>query len=345
MRLNPMIPAALSAIALLIVPACSAEKRAGPDGAADVPAAAVAPGGCERPSDPDAVRAELEAAEARAIAAAEASRGGGHPALWTLKDEDTTLYLMGTVHMLRPDVDWRTPEVDAAIGSADTIVFEADTTSPEAGRDLMKFFSAQGMFGDGTQLTSLLTEGEVALLNEALVEVDLPLAAVQPMRPWYAAINLSVIQMTQEGFDPSSGVEMKIEAEAKARGAAFDYLETVDQQLGEFAGLDNCAQIEFLMQTAEGMKEGTETLDLLVSEWADGDTVGLAALLASPDSFGSDAAYDALLKNRNARWAPLIAGMLDEPGTRLIAVGAGHLAGDDSVIAMLRAEGYEVAGP
>ncbi len=345
MRLNLLIPAALAAFALLIVPACSGEKGSGPAEVADISAAADAPGGCERPADPEAVRAEMEAAEARAIEVAEASRGGGHPALWTLKDEDTTLYLMGTVHMLRPDVDWRTPEVDAAIGSADTIVFEADTTSPEAGRDLMKFFSAQGMFGDGTQLTSLLTQGEVALLNEALAEVDLPLAAVQPMRPWYAAINLSVIQMTQEGFDPSSGVEMKIEEEAKARGAAFDYLETVDQQLGEFAGLDNCAQIEFLMQTAEGMKEGTETLDLLVSEWADGDTVGLAALLASPDSFGSDAAYDALLKNRNARWAPLIAGMLDEPGTRLVAVGAGHLAGEDSVIAMLRAKGYDVTGP
>ncbi|MDP1554902.1 MAG: TraB/GumN family protein, partial [Hyphomonas sp.] len=279
------------------------------------------------------------------IAAAKASRGAGQPAMWTLKDEDTTLHILGTVHLLRPDLDWRTDEIDAAIRSADTVVFEADTTSEQAGRELMKFFTSQGMFTDGTQLTSLLTPEETEQLKEALTQLNLPVEAIQPMRPWYAALNLSVMQMTGEGFDPAAGVEMKIEAEAKAHGATFVYLETVDQQLGEFAALDNCAQIDFLLMSAESLKQGTEVLDLLVSEWADGDAAGLGALMSSPEAFGSEAAYAALLTNRNARWAPLIADMLDEPGTRLIAVGAGHLVGEDSVIAMLRAEGYEVTGP
>ncbi|MEX1252416.1 MAG: TraB/GumN family protein [Hyphomonas sp.] len=336
MRLKRLIPAALAATALLF----SACQKAAETSEAETVADA-APAACERTSDP----AAMAEAEARAIAAAEASRGSGQPAMWTMTDEDTTLYILGTVHLLRPDLEWRTPEIGAAIAAADTVVFEADTTSAEAGRELMKFFSSQGMFTDGTQLTSLLTEEEVAALNDALTEVGLPLEAVQPMRPWYAALNLSVMQMTSEGFDPASGVEMKIGAEAAGHGAAFDYLETVDQQLGEFARLDNCAQVEFLMMTAASLEEGVDLLDLLVSEWADGDAAGLGALMASPDSFGSDAAYEALLTNRNARWTPLIAAMLDEPGTRLIAVGAGHLVGEDSVIAMLRAEGYEVAGP
>ena len=337
LRLKRLIPAALAASALVFA-ACQRE------GEATEPAVAVAeaaPAACERAADP-AVMAE---AEARAIAAAQASRGAGQPAMWTLKDEDTTLHILGTVHLLRPDLEWRTPEIGAAIAAADTVVFEADTTSADAGRELMKFFSTQGMFTDGTQLTSLLTEAETAVLTEALTQVGLPLEAVQPMRPWYAALNLSVMQMTAEGFDPASGVEMKIEAEAKGHGAAFDYLETVDQQLGEFARLDNCAQVEFLMMTAASLGEGVEVLDLLVSEWADGDAAGLGALMASPDSFGSQSAYEALLTNRNARWVPLIAGKLEEPGTQLIAVGAGHLVGEDSVIAMLRAEGYQVAGP
>lgn len=340
MRVTSSIPAALAALGLLILPACTPEEEA-----MQIAAVAEAAPACDRPADPAAARAAMAEAEARVIAEAQASQGIGELALWTLKDDDTTLYLLGTVHLLRPDLEWRTPAIDAAILAAGTVVFEADTTSPEAGRDLMKFFTTEGLFTDGTQLTSLLTEDEVAQLTDALAEVDLPLDAVQPMRPWYAAINLSVLQITQEGFDPASGVEMKIEADAKAHGAAFEYLETVEQQLGEFARLDNCAQVEFLMQSAASMEQGTAILDLMVSEWADGDAVGLAALLATPDSFGSDAAYDALLKNRNARWSPMIAGMLDEPGTRLIAVGAGHLVGEDSVIAMLRAEGYEVTGP
>ena len=341
MRLTRLIPAVFAATAALALAACE-PKSAEP---VDVASTDAAPGACVRAADSAAAVAAMAAAEERAIATAEASRGGGQPAMWTLKDEDTTLYLLGTVHLLRPDLDWRTPEIDAAIAAADTVVFEADTTSPEAGRELMTFFTSQGLFNDGTQLNNLLTEAEVAQLTAALTEVGLPIEAVQPMRPWYAALNLSVMQMTEEGFDPTAGVEMKIEADAKARGAKFAYLETVDQQLGEFAGLDNCAQVDFLMQTAESMKQGTELLDLLVSEWADGDTTGLGALMSTPDSFGSDEAYAALLLNRNTRWTPLVAEMLDEPGTRLIAVGAGHLVGPDSVIAKLRAEGYEVTGP
>ncbi|MCU0730555.1 MAG: TraB/GumN family protein [Hyphomonas sp.] len=339
LRLKRLIPAALAASALMFA-ACQREGEA-TEPAEVAKSAEAAPATCARAADP----AVLAEAEAKAIAAAKASQGIGQPAMWTLKDADTTLHILGTVHLLRPDLEWRTPEIGAAIAAADTVVFEADTTSPEAGRELMKFFSTQGMFSDGTQLTSLLSEAEISVLNSALAEVGLPLEAVQPMRPWYAALNLSVMQMTAGGFDPASGVEMKIEAEASEKGAAFEYLETVDQQLGGFASLDNCAQVEFLMMTAGSMDSGVEMLDLLVAEWADGDAAGLGALMASPESFGSKAAYDALLVNRNARWTPMIADMLDAPGTRLIAVGAGHLVGDESVIAMLRAEGYEVTGP
>ena len=340
MLFSRLILSAAAAAAAVALPAC---ERSVP--AETAPAVAEAPESCTRPADPAAALAASAEAEARAMAAAAASRGPGAPVLWTLKDDDTTLFVLGTVHLLRPDLVWRTPEIDAAIAAADTVVFEADTTSEQPGRDLMKFFSSEGMFSDGTQLTSLLTAPEIKQLEAALSEVGLPLEAMQPMRPWYAALNLSVMQMTQEGFDPSAGVEMKIEAEAKAKGAAFVYLETVDQQLGEFARLDTCAQVEFLMQSVQTMDRGAEMLDLLVSEWADGDTAGLGALMASPEEFGSVAAYDALLKNRNERWTPIIAGMLEAPGTRLIAVGAGHLAGEDSVIKMLRAKGYEVTGP
>jgi hypothetical protein len=86
-------------------------------------------------------------------------------------------------------------------------------------------------------------------------------------------------------------------------------------------------------------------LDTLVSEWVDGDVHGIGLLMSNPDMMGSDDVYDALLKSRNEIWVGKIEAMLEEPGTRLIAVGAGHLAGEDSVIEMLEAKGYEVEGP
>lgn len=293
----------------------------------------------------EAARAEQDAAAAAALAAAKASRGSGEPAVWVLSDADTTLYIMGTVHLLRPELDWRSDEIDAAMNAADTLVFEADVSSPEAGAEMMKFVRNEGLFQDGGQLTNLLSDAETIELQAALDYVGLPLGAVQNMRPWFAAVNLSVMQMQKDGFDPNSGVEQVLIAEGKVAGKSFAYLETVDDQLGRLAGLPDDVQVDFLISSAESIDESAAMLDALVDEWADGDVKGLGLLLANPDMMGSEEVYDALLKERNETWAPQIAAMLETPGTRLIAVGAGHLAGDDSVIAMLRADGFEVTGP
>jgi len=104
--------------------------------------------------------------------------------------------------------------------------------------------------------------------------------------------------------------------------------------------------VSMLYESALMLDESPQMLDLLVSEWADGDVVGIASLVASPDGVGlSDAFYDSLLVKRNRNWVPKIEAMLDEPGSVFIAVGAGHLAGPDSVITMLRDKGYEIEGP
>ena len=289
--------------------------------------------------------AEQEALYEAALAAAEASRGAGEPAVWTLADEDTTIYIMGTVHLLRPELDWRSDEIDTALNEAGTLVFETDVSSPEAAREMMNFISTHAVFTDGRQLTSLLDKSEQAELQAALDYLDYPLGAMQTFRPWYAAVNLSVLQMQKDGFDPSAGVEQVLEREGKAAGKNFAYLETIEEQLGRFANLPDDEQVDFLVSSAESVEEGSEMLDVLVSEWEDGDVNGLAALMSNPEMMGSEAIYDALLKDRNEAWVPKIEAMLDAPGTVLIAVGAGHLAGEDSVIELLRADGHEVEGP
>ncbi|MCA8898263.1 MAG: TraB/GumN family protein [Hyphomonas sp.] len=280
-----------------------------------------------------------------ALAKAEASHGDGEPALWKMADDDTTIYFIGTVHLLRPDLDWRSPEIDAAVNAADTLVFETDISSDAAQADMMRFVSKNGMFTDGRQLTSLMDDVEKAELQDALDYLGLPLGAVQPMRPWFAAINLSVVQIQKDGFDPNSGVEQILEKEGTADGKSFAYLETIDEQLGRFANLPDAEQVEFLVSTAESVEEGSEMLDVLVDEWADGDVNGIGVLMSNPDMMGSEAVYDALLKARNDDWVPKIEAMLDKPGTMLVAVGAGHLAGKDSVIEQLRARGHDVSGP
>lgn len=326
---------ALSVAALL--GACGAETP--PD-----PSEMTAEAGCD-PSQRIEWRNGRQALEATALDAALESRGGGSPAMWTLSDEDTTLYILGTVHLLRPELNWKSEEIEAAIASADKIVFEADTASLDAQRELIRFYTREGVFTDGTQLTSLLTAAEQAELAEALQTIEWPIEAVKPMRPWRAAVDISVKAMMDEGFDPNSGVEKVIERAAMERGAEFAFLETVEQQLGGLAGLDICEQVNFLMVTADSLGDGSATLDLLVEEWADGDVNGIGLMMANPEMIGSQAIYDVMITERNRLWVPQITAMLDEPGTVLIAVGAGHLAGEHSVVKLLRDEGYTVEGP
>ena len=303
----------------------------------------------EAPASPAIDRAAELAAQkdayAQALIAAEASRGAGEPALWTLSDDDTTIHILGTVHLLRPGLEWRSEAIDTALDEADTVIFELDTTSPDAMRELNTFVLENGMFSDGRQLTSVLDPVETEELNKALDYLGLPLDAIQPMKPWFAAVSLSVFQIQKEGYDPQSGVEMVLQADAEAAGKSFDYLETVDDQLGRLVDLPMQHQVDFLMGGVESIEEGSAILDTLVGEWADGDVNGLGLLMANPEMMGSDEVYEAFLRGRNEDWVPKIETLLDDPGTVLVAVGAGHLAGPDSVVTLLRAEGYEVTGP
>jgi len=257
--------------------------------------------------------ADFEAQIKEAMEAAKASSGSGSPVIWTLSDDDTDIHILGTVHLLKPELQWQTEEITRAIDTADTIVFEADTSSEAATRDIMRFISTEGMFQDGTQLSSLLNEEQKADLEEVLGELGMPLAAIEVMRPWFAAVQISVLQITQSGYDPESGVETVIEKAPRGKGQSFEYLETVDQQLGLIANLSNEDQIEFLMSSLAPANEGIEYLDLLVSEWADGDVSGISVLMSN-DAVMGEAIYDALLVQRNKRWVPQIEAMLDEPG-------------------------------
>ncbi|MEQ9316251.1 MAG: TraB/GumN family protein [Henriciella sp.] len=289
----------------------------------------------------DEIIAEYE----EALAQARQTNGSGSPAMWTLSDEDTTIHMFGTVHILRPDLEWRTPEFEAALDEADTLVLELDMQSEEGMRAMARDFQQKGLYGDGRRLTTEIDADILQTMQTALEPLQLPPTVFDPMEPWMAAVTLSVLQLQNEGFDPESGVEKILIAEANADGKSFGYLETAEVQADIFDTMPEDVQEEFLYETALTLPETGRMLDQLVEEWADGDVEGLGVLVANPETSGGDGVYEAVFLNRNSKWVPQIEAMLDEPGTVFIAVGAGHLAGPDSVITMLRDKGYEVEGP
>ena len=295
----------------------------------------------ERLSDEQLIRGLNDA-----LRDARASKGSGAPAMWRLADDDTTIHLFGTVHLLRPGLEWRTGAINQAIEEAGTIVFETDTLSPKAQRAIAKEFVQRGMLSDGRTLKGILNKEEGAVVNTAFESVGVSLQRMNQVEPWMASVNLGVLKMMNDGHDPRAGVESVIATEAKAAGKSVVYLETLSQQTDAFDLLPEKEQINILYGTALLLDESPQLFDILVDEWADGDVEGIAKLVANPNGFGStEATYQSFLVNRNAAWVPQIEAMLDEPGSVFIAVGAGHLAGKDSVITMLRDRGHKVEGP
>lgn len=290
-------------------------------------------------------RTEILEEYSESLEAARETTGDGDPALWTLSDEDTTIYLFGTVHILRPDLEWRTPEFEEAFDSADTLVLELDMESEEGQRAMARDFLQRGMYGDGRTLSGEISASDLEVVEDALQPMGIPVAALDPMEPWMVAVNLSVMKLQAEGYDPNSGVERVLIAEARKDGKDFGFLETAEVQANIFDTLPEDVQEEFLYETALTLEDSPDMLDQVIDEWADGDVEGLGILVANPDTSGGEGMYDALFLERNASWVPQIEAMLEEPGTYFVAVGAGHLAGPDSVVTMLRDKGYEVEGP
>lgn len=263
---------------------------------------------------------------------------GSGPALWVIKDADSTIYLFGTVHVLRPTTAWGSPRVDAAFAEADEVWFEI--TNPDDQAAVLPLVMEHGM-DPSRPLNTLLSEAEYAKLGEAAGLIGIPVQQLNVMRPWLVALTLSMAPLTKAGYDPNSGIELVLRARAEAEGKPVRGLETIEEQVRILAGFPEDAQLNFLRQSLETYENAATELDSLVDAWSTGDLDGLAGF-AHEMRDGDARVYDAMLTRRNTNWAGQIETMLEGSGTAFIAVGAAHLAGDDSVQVILGKRGVTV---
>jgi uncharacterized protein YbaP (TraB family) len=269
--------------------------------------------------------------QARPANAAQAYQG---PAIWKVADKDTTIYLFGTVHALPKDAQWFSGPVERAYDASDELVTEIplDDTSADA-----QEIAARALLPQGRSLRAMMAPEDRLKFEEALVGLGLPIEAIDRFEPWYAAMTLSLLPVMKAGYDPQTGAESKLTATAggKRKGA----LETVQQQIDLFDGLPPEAQMAFLKETVDSVNKAKTTLDAMVAEWMKGDADALARLLN--EEIDDPVLYKRLLTDRNSRWAQWIDQRMKQPGTVFVAVGAGHLAGRESVQAQLRKRGLK----
>jgi len=257
------------------------------------------------------------------------------PALWMLADEDTTIYLFGTVHALPQGKNWFDGRIERAFASADELVTEIDVSASAGSAQALQ---AAGLLPEDQSLRGLMSAENREQYEAALVGLGLPVEALDRYEPWFAAMTLSLLPLLRSGYEAQSGVEQSLSGRAGEKQRAA--LETIEQQVALFDTLPQEAQLAYLDETVEKLDVATSTLDAMVAEWLEGDAVALADMLNA--ELTDPVLYDRLLTTRNADWAGWIERRLERPGTVFIAVGAGHLAGKGSVQDQLKRRGLKV---
>lgn len=254
------------------------------------------------------------------------------PPLWLVRDGDTEIRLLGTIHALPPGVRWQTPEVTRAIDSADLLVTEIPAADPERAAATFRHFAvAPGL----PRLAARLPPALRPALGRAAAASGVPAETLDGMRSWAAAVTISAGPMHASGASPEFGVEAELAR--RFAGRQRTAFETQGGQLALFGALPEPAQ-RLMLARAVRDRDGYAATQ---AAWLRGDTRGLAASL-EPGLRDAPILRQVLVTRRNARWAGWIARRMDKPGRVLVAVGAGHLAGPDSVVAMLAARGLRV---
>ncbi len=256
------------------------------------------------------------------------------PALWMIRDKDTTIYLFGTVHILKPGMTWFDEAVKTSFDASDELVIEMIKPEPA---EMMRIVNDLAIDKTGIALRDKLSADDRSHYEATLTKLNIPVAAFDALAPWFASVNISLIPLMRAGYAADQGVEDALLTHAKARDIKITGLETPEQQLGFFDNLPQDVQIRFLNFTIDTIDEAAEGMEQMVTEWASANVNELGELMNA--GLEDQLIYDTLLVNRNLQWAEWVEQRMAEPGAVFMAVGAGHLAGESSVQAVLAKKG------
>jgi uncharacterized protein YbaP (TraB family) len=261
------------------------------------------------------------------------------PAMWVIRDADSTIYLIGTMHLLKHDTEWNAEKVRKTVHESTELWLEvADFDNQAALAPLMAKFGVDPQH----PLSTRLNEEQRKKLEKIAARYNVPAASLKPMRPWLAALALAVGPIMKAGYDPKAGVERMLNAQAVAEGDKIRGFETAEEQIRILADLSDAEQVAFLVSTIDDLEKGLDLLDQLAKAWIEGDTDTITRLSVEEMKREAPTVYQKLIVQRNIAWSEKIVEVLKGSGVQQIAVGAAHLAGPDSVQAQLAKRGIKV---
>jgi uncharacterized protein YbaP (TraB family) len=260
--------------------------------------------------------------------------------LWEVKGRTNTVFLLGSMHVMKAEMYPLAPEIEAAYRQSSVVVFETDLQVLESPAFAMKL-AAQATYPEGESLKKNLFPALYSLLVSNLHSSLILVELIDQFKPWMAATTIVMVELQKQGFDVQNGVDKHYFARAVEDGKALDHFETPDFQASLFTGLTDKESEEFLGQALKDMDVWKKQIAMLEKAWLTGDTAALDKLLL--DSFREyPLMHKKLIIDRNRAWIPKLEQLLKGDKDVLAVVGAGHLVGKDSVVELLTAKGYKI---
>lgn len=278
------------------------------------------------------------AAAAALLVLAQAHAALAAPALWAVRDRDSTIYLFGTMHILSPGTVWRTPEYDRALADSSVVWFETDV---EAKTETVAPLLVKYGFDLKTPLKDKLKPETMVAVRAAMKTFPGGGQMVEFMQPWTAATLIQMLPAMQSGMTANSGADMTISRDLTTAGQTVRYFETVEGQLRILADLPLDVQIRMLEDTLAG-EDYAEQMEVDEDAWLNGDVQAYGSAMAIEMRDSRPAFYEALLRRRNQAWVVILTREMRGRGVEMVNVGALHLVGEDGLVAQLRKRGYVV---
>ncbi|MBM3263032.1 MAG: TraB/GumN family protein [candidate division Zixibacteria bacterium] len=260
--------------------------------------------------------------------------------LWKVESKTAVVYLMGSIHAMKPEHYPLPQALETAFDRSVFIVTEVDVDSLGL-REVIQGLAIRGLYTDGTTLSAHVTPEVSALVKRMAESIGLNPQMLQPFRPWLTALTLTSLYLQKKGFTAENGLDRYFYQKAKTHAKPRRALETIGFQTEMLAGMPDEMQMRLLEQTLKDYERADIFLENVFQSWKTGDTAKMDSLLTE-DASDFPEIHHRMFSDRNLSWIPHIENYLSGTETGLVIVGAGHLVGRDGVVELLRRKGYDV---
>jgi uncharacterized protein YbaP (TraB family) len=277
-------------------------------------------------------------AQTAATPAPAAATTDADPALWVVRDADTTIYLFGTVHALQPNLTWFDEAIAEAFAASSELRIEA--LVPENPAELGAVVIPLATNSPGT-LTSRMAEAQRNDYTRLAEQAGLPWQQLEQFEGWFVGLQLAQGLLQRSGMNPENGADNVLRAAATRRGITISAFETAEEQIRMLDSVPESEQVLGIVEMLRDLPAATALLGRISAAWTAGDPQTTGDIITTTRTMAPEM-HRIIFIDRNRRWAENIAERMAQPGTVFVAVGAGHLAGEGSVQDFLTQRGLTV---